>query len=213
MPNATPATALAVLLALAAAAPASAQRVEAFGLKLGPTVSTIETDLASEDPISRDGFNAVVFAQVGLPGPLSLVTEAGYVERGYARNTGASPADGSAEPYTYRLDRRMQYVTVAALARLDVARVGPVSAYAVAGPRMNALVGRRGEDVDGGMPGYRYSPVAWDATAGAGVELSRWLPVLVEARYNAGLNDALEGEDWRGSAYHRATEVLVGFRF
>jgi opacity protein-like surface antigen len=204
--------ALAVLLALAAA-PASAQRVEAFGLKLGPTVSTIETDLPSEDPISRRGVNAVLFAQVGLPGPVSLVTEAGYLERGYARNTGSIPDDGSMEPYTYRLDRRMQYVTVAALARLDVARVGPVSAYAVAGPRMNALVGRRGEDTDGGMPGYEYRSVAWDVTAGAGVELVRGLPVLVEARYNAGLNDALDGEGWRGSAYHRATEVLVGFRF
>jgi hypothetical protein len=205
---------LAALLAVAAAAPASAQRVEAFGLKLGPTVSTVETNLASEDPVSRDGFNAVAFAQVGLPGPVSLVAEAGYLERGYARDhVGPIPADGSTDPYAYRIDRRMEYVTVAALARLDVLRAGPVSAYAVAGPRVNALIGRRGEDVDGSMPGYRYSPVALETTAGAGVELTRWLPVLVEARYNAGLNDALKGDEWRGSAYHRAAEVLVGFRF
>lgn len=196
-----------LLLALAAAAPASAQTLEQFGIKLGGTVSTIETDLPSEDPVSRQGFNGVLFAQVGLPGPVALFAEAGYLERGYARMVSSVP-EASTDPYEYRLDRRMQYVTVAALARLDLLRAGSASAYAVAGPRMNALVGRRGEDV----PGYGYRSVVWDGTAGVGVEM-RGLPVIAEARYSRGFNDALSGEGWRGTAYHRAVDVMLGIRF
>lgn len=201
----------ALLLALAAAAPASAQRLETYGFKFGPNTSTIQTDLPSEDPVRRHGVNAVLFAQLGLPGRLGLVTEAGYVERGYAREVSADP-DVIMDD-VYRLDRRMQYVTVAALARLDVARMGPASAYALAGPRMNALVGRRGEDTDNGIPGYGYRAVAWDFSAGAGVELVNGLPLLLEARYNVGLNDAFQGEGWRGTAYHRAVDVVVGLKF
>lgn len=205
-------TPLALLLALAAAAPASAQ-LQSYGVKVGGTESTIQTDLPSEDPLRRRGISWTAFAEWNAPGALSLVTEAGVLERGYSRMSGATPDLGSGAGYTYRQDRRMQYVSVAALAKLPVLRMGPASAYALAGPRMNALVGRRGEDAGGGMPDYAYNDVVWDVTAGVGVEGLRVLPLVVEARYNAGLNDALRGEGWRGEAYHRAVDVMVGIRF
>lgn len=202
------ASSFAILLALAAAAPASAQAVETFGLKLGRTFSTVETDLPSEDPMSRQGHAGVLFAQWNGPGRTSLVTEAGYAERGYERVTGGGPdvIDGN---LTY-IDRRMQYVSLAAMAKVPVVAVGPASAYAVAGPRMNTLLGsRRGED----LPGYDYRLVTWDGTAGIGVEAVRGMPLLVEARYSFGLNDAFNGDGWRGSAYHRALDLVVGVRF
>ncbi|HST62011.1 MAG TPA: outer membrane beta-barrel protein [Longimicrobium sp.] len=215
----------AVLLALAAAAaPASAQ-LQSHGVKIGGTESTIETDLPSEDPEARRGFNWMIFAEWNAPGALALVTEAGLVERGYSRISWTLPvADGSADASVapdvatpteppMRLDRRMQYVSVAALARVPVATVGPVAAYAIAGPRMNTLVGRRGDDSGDTSGEYGYRAVTWEATAGVGVEATRWLPLLVEARYNAGLNDAFSGSGWSDEAYHRAVDVMVGVKF
>jgi hypothetical protein len=199
-------TPFALVLALAAAAPASAQPLETFGIKLSLTASTIRTDLPSEDPETRHGGGGVLYAQWNGPGRASLVTEAGYLERGYSRWQSAYP--DVMDPYAHRLDKRMQYVSVATLAKVPVAGTGAASAYVIAGPRMNALVGRRGEDV----PGYDYRPVVWDGTAGVGLEM-RGLPVLAEARYSRGFNDALSGDGWRGTAYHRALDIMVGVRF
>jgi hypothetical protein len=180
--------------------------VQAYGLKLGGTVSTIATDLPSENPLSRHGFSGVLFAEWNAPGRATLVTEAGYLERGYSRMAGVWVDD---EGYEYRLDRRMQYVSVAALAKVPAVAAGPASAYAIAGPRMNALVGRRGEDVDG----FDYRHVVWDGTVGLGVEAVRGLPVLAEARFSFGINDALSGGGWGEPAYHRAVDVMVGVKF
>lgn len=211
----------AVLLALAAAAPASAQTLQSYGIKLGGTESTIETDLPSEDPEARRGFNWMLFAEWSAPGALALVTEAGVVERGYSRLAYSYPAaDGSFAPDVAiptepprRLDRRMQYVSLAALARHPLASAGPVSAYAVAGPRMNTLIGRRGEDSGDTSVEYAYRSVTWEATAGVGVEITSRLPLLVEARYSSGLNDAFSGGGWGDEAYHRAVDVMVGIKF
>ncbi|HEX6910504.1 MAG TPA: outer membrane beta-barrel protein [Longimicrobium sp.] len=201
-------TPFALLLALAAAAPAAAQ-MQAYGLKLGATVSTLRTDLPSEDPLTRHGISGVLFAEWNGPGRTSLLTEAGYLERGYSRMAGAEPGTGDDPGYAYRLDRRMQYVTVAALAKLPAVELGPASTYAIAGPRMNALVGRRGEDV----PGYDYRSVVWDGTVGIGAEAVRGLPVVAEARYSVGINDALSGGGWGEPAYHRAVDLMVGVKF
>lgn len=206
----------AAVLAAAVTVPASAQ-LQSYGLKVGATQSSIETELPSEDPVSRRGTSWTLFGEWNVPGPVSLVTEAGVAERGYARMASAQPTvalfESTVDPSEYRLDRRMQYVSVAALARLPLVSAGPVSAYAFAGPRMNTLIGRRGEDSDGGMAGYTYRSVAWDATAGVGVEGSGWLPVVVEARYNRGINNAFNDDGWGEPAYHRAVDVMVGVKF
>jgi hypothetical protein len=208
----------AVLLALAAAAPASAQALQSYGVKIGATESNVEVDLPSEEELGRRGVSWTAFAQWNVPGPVGLVTEAGVVERGYARMAGsaaAEPAGDVAFPVEpmYRQDRRMQYVSVAALARLPVASAGPVAAYAFAGPRMNTLIGRRGDDSGDTSGEYGYRSVTWEATAGIGAEATRGLPLLVEARYNAGIGDAFSGGGWGDQAHHRAVDVMVGVKF
>jgi hypothetical protein len=200
------ASSFAMLLALAGAAPASAQAVETFGLKLGATVSSLETEL-NEQTFSRRGYTGVLFAQWNAPGRLSLVTEAGYSERGYEREIGWTP--GMLDPDTRRVERRMQYVSLAALARVPVLPLGPVATYAVAGPRMNALLGsRRGDD----EPGQNYRSVAWDGTVGLGADAVHGR-VFLEARYNFGLSDAFSGAGWDDPAYHRVLDLMVGVKF
>jgi hypothetical protein len=200
------ASSFAILLALATAAPASAQAVEALGLKFGATVSSLETE-ADQETFSRRGFTGVLFAQWNGPGRLSLVTEAGYSERGYEREIGFLP--GMLDPDTRRVERRMQYASIAALAKLPVLRVGPVASYAVAGPRVNSLLGsRRGDD----LPGQDYRSIAWDGTVGLGAEAVGGL-VMVEARYNFGLSDAFHGMGWDEPAYHRVVDLMVGVKF
>lgn len=213
------ASSFAVLLALAAAAPASAQALQSYGVKIGATESSVKVDLPFEEELSRRGLSWTAFAQWNVPGPVALVTEAGVVERGYARMMGSAATNGPAadvaipvEP-SFRQDRRMQYVSVAALARLPVASAGPASAYAFAGPRMNTLIGRRGDDASYTSGEFGYRAVTWEATAGIGAEATRWLPLLVEARYNTGLGDAFSGGGWGDEAYHRAVDVMVGVKF
>jgi Outer membrane protein beta-barrel domain len=195
-----------LLLALAlslSAAPAPAQQLRAWGLKAGSTLSSIQTELPSEDPEQRRGYSALAFGEWTAAGPLSLVAEAGYVERGYERDATVTVDD---QVFPHRLDKRFQYVSLAALAKVTVGTVGPLSGYVVAGPRVNALVGsRRGEDV----PDYEYRPVVWDASVGAGVEVRH---AVLEVRYNRGLNDALQGS-WGEPAYHRAVDFVLGWKF
>jgi hypothetical protein len=200
------ASSVAFLLALASAAPASAQTVETFGLKFGATVSSLETEL-NEQTFSRRGYTGVLFAQWNAPGRLSLVTEAGYSERGYEREIGWRP--GMLDPDRGRVERRMQYASVAALAKVPVLPLGPVAGYAVAGPRVNALLGsRRGGD----LPGQNYRSVALDGTVGLGAEAVHGR-VLLEARYNFGLSDAFSGLGWDEPAYHRVLDLVVGVKF
>ncbi|HEU0299409.1 MAG TPA: outer membrane beta-barrel protein [Longimicrobium sp.] len=186
-------------LALAlSAAPAPAQHPRAWGVKAGPTVSSIHTELPSEDAQRRRGYAALLFGEWAGSGLLSLVAEAGYVERGYTRDATVGPGD----PVSRRLDRRFQYVSLAALSKARVGTLGPMSTYVVAGPRMNALVGSsRGE----GVPGS----VVWEASAGAGAEGRH---AVVEVRYNRGLNNAMRAP-WTQPAYHHAVDFVLGWKF
>ncbi|HEX2081431.1 MAG TPA: porin family protein [Longimicrobium sp.] len=203
MPRSTPSVLLLTVALAISSAPASAQHLRAWGLKGAATLSSIQTELPSEDPEQRRGYSAFVFGEWAAAGPLSLVAEAGYLERGYSRDASVAVDD---RVFEHRLDKRFQYVSVAALARVTAGTLGPVSPYVVAGPRMNALVGnRRGE----GVPNYDYRPVVWDASIGAGMEARH---AVLEVRYNVGLNDALQGE-WGEPAYHRAVDFVLGWKF
>lgn len=200
--SAPPVLLLALALALTAA-PAPAQHLRAWGIKAGSTLSSIHTTLPSEDPHRRHGYAALVFGEWTGAGLLSLVAEAGYLERGYTRYATVGPDD---QVSRRKLDRRFQYVSLAALSKARIGTLGPLSTYVVAGPRMNALVGsRRGE----GVPGYDYGSVVWEASAGAGVEARR---AVLEVRYNRGLNNALQGY-WGQPAYHHAVEFVLGWKF
>jgi hypothetical protein len=200
--SAPPVLLFALALALSAA-PVSAQHPRAWGIKAGSTLSSIDTELPSEDPQRRRGYAALVFGEWTGAGPLSLVAEAGYVERGYTRDATVIVDD---QVFERQVDRRFQYVSLAALSKARVGTLGPLSTYVVAGPRINALVGsRRGE----GVPGYDYGSVVWEASAGAGAEARH---AVLEVRYNRGLNNALRGS-WGQPAYHHAVEFVLGWKF
>lgn len=204
MSRSTPSVLLLALALAVSAAPASAQHLRGWGVKAGSTLSSIQTELPSEDPEQRRGYSAFVFGEWAGAAPLSLVAEAGYLERGYSRDATIVVDD---QAFERRLDRRFQYVSVAALARVTAGAMGLVSPYVAAGPRMNALVGnRRGE----GIEGYDYAAVVWDASFGAGVEARR---AVLEVRYNVGLNNALQGDSWGDTAYHRAVDFVLGWKF
>ena len=198
---------LLALLFLLAATPLSAQQFRAAGIKLGGTVSTIQTNLPSEEPVSRRGLTGVLFAEWAASARTALVAEAGYVERGYAREFSSAP-DGGGGTAEHRDDFPFRYVSVAALGKVEVLDAGPAAAYVLAGPRANVLLCCEAEDV----PEYDYRRLAWDAAAGIGARASRGLPLLAEVRVSFGLSDALQG-DWRGQAYHRAVDLLVGIEF
>ena len=181
-----------------------------FGVKVGPTVSSVSTDLDHIDPQRRDGFSGIVFAKWDVGAPVRLVGEAGYAERGYkGEGTICRDEPSSCSSWTY--SRPFRYVSLASLIESPITSLGSTELYLLAGPRFNVLLccSETGEP----EPGYGYAENTWEATAGAGAAMTRGrLPLLLEARVNLGLSDALEG-DWAEPAYHRSFDVMLGFAF
>ena len=83
--------------------------------KIGSTSSTIATDLPPEDPEVRHGWSVLAFAEWFEARRTSLVTEAGYVQRGYSRSMQIA-VDVYISP-VHHLDKPFEYVSLVALAR------------------------------------------------------------------------------------------------
>ncbi|HET6567731.1 MAG TPA: outer membrane beta-barrel protein [Rhodothermales bacterium] len=207
-----------LLLAFGAfAVPARAQLIRGYGIKAGLTAANVRSpDLNpdSENPIRFDtvrryGVAALAYAEWLNLSFLSIVTEGGYVQRGYAmehevRDLNNNPAG------TARFDWRFDYLSFAAQAKLR-APGGVVAPYVTGGPRLDVyLGGSPGED---GSLAAAYSPTAFGVTAGVGVEAAQLLPVAVfgEVRYNVDFTNSLP-DDVPRDAYNNALDVLVGVR-
>lgn len=196
--------------------PAQAQLIRGYGVKAGVTAANVRSpdlDLGGETPISFDtvrryGVSALAFAEwLDLPF-LSVVTEAGYVQRGYATET--EGRDLNNNPIgTIRSDTRFDYLSFAAHAKLR-APGGVVAPYVIGGPRLDVLLGGS-PGGEGSIVSY-YSPTAFGITAGVGAETTELLPVVVfgEIRYNVDFTNSLP--DVPRDMYNNAFDVLVGVR-
>ena len=156
----------------------------------------------------------------------SVVTEAGYVQRGFTetmelRDLDNAPA-GTAEG-TSRLD----YLTTAALGTVSIPVLGG-RPYLIAGPRLDVLVnqapgafGFGASEVEGisedlilesGVPDHFESP-AFGITVGAGITLPRVLParLSLEARYDRDITDSTSAVP--AETRNNAVTVMLGVGF
>lgn len=206
----------AALLLLVPTLPAGAQTPDdsgwgpdSYGLKAGLTSATVSFTPSADRIRRRRGLAAMAFAEWLEASYVSLLTEAGYTQRGY---TAIVPIVEGASLVTERRPVRFDHLTVAALARVRYPGAA-VEPYAVAGPRGDVfLSGESALGRDLTLEGYE--PVAFGATIGVGVESGTGVlpvPAFLEVRYNADLTDSLAccpDEEMR----HRAVDILLGIK-
>lgn len=181
-------TFVAALLLSVPALPVQAQSPISYGVKAGFTSSSVSTNMFADEIERREGLSAVAFAEWFDMSYFSLLTELGYVQRGYSKTVEVRNPQGE-RLGTEEKSTRFDYLTVAALAKLQYS--GPAfQPYAVAGPR--------GDVLRGGAPSNlvtdQYDTLAFGGTIGAGVELGKQLlpvPVYLEVRYNADVTNSL----------------------
>ncbi|MEM9665581.1 MAG: porin family protein [Bacteroidota bacterium] len=204
---------IAVLLPLM---PAQAQVLRGYGLKLGPTASDINSpDLEFEggdplrfDTVRRYGVAAFVYAEWFSQPFFSLVTEAGYTQRGFAIEYEGRDAQNNPSG-TVRTDDRFDYLSTSMLlkARLPLRADAP---YVLAGPRLDFFLG--GSPSGEGTLASAYSSTAFGGSIGLGVEVDALevLTLFVESRYGFDVTNSLP--DVPRDAYNTAFDLLIGIR-
>ena len=131
---------LAILSLLFAVVPTSAQVVDRVGLKGGLVSSSVTDNLDQFDMERRTGWSALLFAERDLLPFLALVAEAGYAQRGFVETMAERAPDGTVEQ-TVRANTRLDYLTIPVLSKLNY-DFSVFRLYALAGPRLDVLVGR-----------------------------------------------------------------------
>ena len=205
---------LPLLLTLAAVFPTQAQLLRGYGVKVGPVAGDVRSpglDGESSIPLEterRIGLAAFAYAEwLDLP-RVSVVTEAGYVQRGFAFEQANSDEEGNPAG-TIRFGTRLDYLAFATQLKLRLPE-GLLVPYLVGGPHLSLFLGG---DPDGeGALASSYAPTAFGGAVGVGAEASRLLPFAVfgELRYGFDVTNSLP--DVPRDAYNNAFELLVGVR-
>ncbi len=201
---------VALLLAIGGDTARAQVPLRTFGVKVARVGSMVETDPDGTEPYrsTQYGFSGHVFAEWFGKSFFSVVTEVGYVQRGYqetqtyavlrADNNPAPPF----APEVNQQDSKLDYLSGGVLFKLRHSGYRNAVAYIQAGPRLEVLVRR-----EPGMLTYQGgdlpSPLAehfdsWLAggTLGVGLELNKVfpLPLLIAADYDYDLTNSLSGE-------------------
>jgi hypothetical protein len=196
-----------LVLVLSVAAPAQAQLLQNYGVRLGANASKVTADfVGAEGEVDferRVGFQVAAFVELFDTPSFSVLTELEYARRGYESETLEIGPDDPEPIATVTASTTLHYLSLPALARLRLPGERAIVPYALIGPRADLLVGR-----DPGQ--YEFSSATFDdemAEALTEFSLSGVLgvgaafgdvfgrEVRVEARYGFGLTDLLpEGE-------------------
>ena len=210
------------LSAVCLSVPASAQNLQAYGLRGGVNTSNVGYDFFDDGDHSwlesETGFQLAAFVEVGIPVPfVSALVEAEYAQRAY-RWSGiqqGGPELGSELGGSFSLPTStLRYASVPVLAKVEPVGLGGLAPYLLAGPRLDVLVGksagsmtREVEGEDGpvefrdGLPDVM-DTVGLSGVVGAGLGLGTLIgpDVRIEARYGFGLTNLIDSDnaDWRG---------------
>lgn len=193
---------------------AQAQMIRGYGIKAGLTLSDVhspELTGAGGTPISfdtvhRTGFVALGFVEWLKASPLSIITEAGYVQRGFAIEFEGRDAQNNPTG-KFRTEDRFDYLQLVVLAKLRLPQTR-LSPYIIIGPHLGLFLGG---DPDGeGSLADSYASTAFGGTGGGGIEVALQVPIFVEIRYSIDLTNSLP--DVPRDAYNNAIEVVAGIR-
>ena len=200
----------AVLIVLAS--PAAAQQRE-FGLKAGPTFTSLVFDPDDEAGDYDQRVAAVFggFAVLPLNPRFAAQFEVLYVAKG-----AKIPTDLEDTSLTFKLN----YVEIPVLARVAVTRSAKRSFFVFAGPSFGIRTKASLEDsfnTGGGFIGNAidvgadYDRFELGLVAGGGVDIGHW--VVIDARYAWGLTDIGDNPEFTSSVKNRALTFMAGVRF
>jgi hypothetical protein len=187
--------ALAILVFSALLAPtAAAQTVHATGARSGLNVSAIDSRF--EGYGMRTGVQVAAFLELTMTEDLTVVGELEYAQRGYTftaeRRNDAGQVIAFTEPTT-----RLDYLSVPVVFRIRARVTDRLAIYALGGPRLDVLVGRRPGAFDLGT-GEQEDPLAaalstlgGNIAAGAGAAIREVLghEVRLETRFVFGMTN------------------------
>lgn len=209
-----------VLLVLLCGQPIEAQPLR-YGLKAGPSLTNIASSFPQEnlDPSYgwRKGFSVLGIGEWGATSHLSLVTEMGYVQRGYENTIEARNEVGESLG-TITETTSFGYASGAVLGKGR--RPGSVTPYAVLGPRIDVLLHssfHTPRKISGGtsenIVTRNYDTVTVGGTIGVGVETRRLFPgrAFVEMRYGTDVTDSLSSAP--REIRNRTIDLLIGITF
>lgn len=202
---------LAVVVFGFASTPAQAQMDVTPGVRAGVNFMTLGGDDVPSDVGSRTGFMIGGFLLVDLQGPLSLQPELNYIQKG-------ASWDQSFQGTTVTTTRKLDYLEIPVLAKLQIPVTGPLSPNVFAGPtlgfNMNATMQAEGggqsnsQDISDSISGTDFG-----LAIGAGTDFGLSAgTVSVDLRYGLGLSSVDDsGSD--ASVQNRGFMVTAGFAF
>lgn len=211
----TPTLVAAVLAAatLFPAAIADAQIVRSYGVTAEITSSDVRSPEVSVpggpsldfETERRIGVGLAGFVEFNTAGPMSVVTEVGYAQRGYAWEIDVRDAQNNPQGTT-KLNERFDFLSLDAALKFRHA-FSWITPYALAGPEVRFKLGGNGPLSD------PQSGTTYGLTSGIGAELMRGtgLGFLAEIRYAVDLSNSLP--DVPRDIYHNAIDIRMGVRF
>ena len=209
---------------------ANAQFPEEVGVKGGVTSAGISQDVVYDS--RRKGRQFLLYAEWLNASFFSVVTEAGYTQRGFEGEAvrGVEGVYHRGMP-TFVIQQmgkasaRLDYLTTSLLGKVSVSFLG-TEPYVLAGVRLNKLLNRdmevttynafSTEQVEANSIASEYESVAYGVTGGVGVTLPDVFPVRLslEARYDRDLSDSVSGFGFSESEVrNNAFTVMLGIGF
>lgn len=164
----------------------------------------------------RTGWRGSAFAEKRLLPFLAVRGEVGYTQRGFVESTTEVDRDGNETPR--EATTRLDYLTIPLLAKLEH-DVGAASLYALAGPRVDLLLGREAGvfafstgDIESEVADF-YDSTAAGGTLGVGVS-TRMQPaqVFIEGRYDVDITDSFPADAPR-KVRNNAFTLVLGVAF
>lgn len=198
---------LAIVLALAALMSAHGEALAAWGVKGGLSLAGQEFDPLPED-IDIEGRAGLYAAIYGVPigmGPVRLVTELGYAQKGMTSVESGRNA-GRPDRATEKHDNRLDYLSLAVFGEISLFG-GPIKPYVALGPRVDVLLGQDVSDFFASLYDDSGS-VDFGGDIAAGVRLAN---LALEARYSMVFDDSFKDESLE--VKNSTVLLLVGIEF
>jgi hypothetical protein len=187
----------------------NAQLIKSYGLKIGTATATQSFDYNSNlsfDTEYRWGYDIGAFVEFFNIPQLSLLTEAHYIQKGYAvtleETTITNPA-GTGNFITYRI--RLDYLSIPILGKVRY-ETNSVTPYIYFGPRFDFLLSKSNESTN-------YNSTELGGTFGGGMQFSfiTMPKFLIEGRFSPTFTNTFQNQ--YVTVQNRSFEFLVGVEF
>ena len=204
-------TFVALFLLSVSVSPVQAQFPVSYGIKAGFTSSSVSMNRLADEIERREGLMAVAFAEWFGASYFSLLTELGYVQRGYSNTVELRDSQGQSlgpKKGTFRFD----YLTFSVLPKVKYSG-SAFQPYILVGPRGDMLLRRASSRSIFDMLVSKYDMIAFGGVVGGGIEVDKkvfTVPIFVEVRYNTDVTDSLSccPREIRNNAF----DILIGVK-